>query len=116
MGDYSNYPAGEVDRVAERLASDPKMATLVGKIFENDIGMAIYPRTFTTGMAFDIEHFLSEKLPFGDVKAPTLICHGKIDAGIDFQQAEQAHAGIAGSELHAVENGTHIIAFDPTHP
>ena len=88
MGDYSKYPAGEVDREAARLASDPKMAALVGKIFENDIGIGIYPHTYMTGLAFDIEHFLSEKLPFGDVKAPTLIVHGKIDAGIDFQQAE----------------------------
>ena len=80
------------------------------------MGIAMYPETFTTGLAFDLEHFLSEKLPFENVLAPTLIVHGRKDAGIDFSQAEQAHAGITGSELHVVENGCHILAWDPSHP
>jgi 2,6-dihydroxypseudooxynicotine hydrolase len=52
----------------------------------------------------------------GDVAAPMLLVFGKKDRLIPYQQAEQAHAAIPGSELLMLEEANHGCAdYSPWH-
>ena len=56
---------------------------------------------------------LAKPINYAEIKAPTLIVHGKMDGDIPFSQAEQSSSQIPGAELYAVENGWHVMFLAP---
>lgn len=54
-------------------------------------------------------------LGLASITAPTLLVHGTADGDVPADQSDHALGAIPGSELLAVENGTHVAAWtDPT--
>ena len=51
-----------------------------------------------------------DRMPLEDIKAPTLLVHGKKDEIVPYSHTVDAHTLIPNAELCLVETGTHFLA------
>lgn len=66
------------------------------------------------GLNNDLALFkVADPFPFDGVGCPTLVVHGTADGDVPFEHAERSHREIAGSTLHAVDGGTHLLHLSP---
>ena len=64
------------------------------------------------GIMNDLEYY-KVKIPFDQVKVPCHMIHGDADPDIKYEQAVQAHAGIADSILITQVDSGHGLNYDP---
>ena len=77
---------------------------------------AMWPESWDT-ILVDMEYY-KEKIPFDQIKVPTIMVHGDCDDDINYSNSLNAHKGIEGSILITQKNGSHSCQFhgdDTTH-
>jgi len=70
---------------------------------------ALWPESWDTYMV-DFEYY-EEKIPFDQIKVPTIMVHGDCDDDINYSNSLNAHKGIEGSILITQKNGSHSCQF-----
>ena len=82
----SDYNPEEIQEASTKILNFPENRILMAKMGESGNCAAIYSHSFDT-MLHELEGY-KERVPFEEVKVPTLICHGDRDGDIPFDQAE----------------------------
>jgi pimeloyl-ACP methyl ester carboxylesterase len=102
----STYNAAERDQVANMITNSPEILKLMRQLIY--VGIPFGPRL--TGFRNDLSLLASMgRLPFEEVKCPTLIAHGTADGDVPFSHAEAASTYIPNSQLYKMEGAWHFL-------
>lgn len=111
ISDESSLSGEEFDEHVRYVASDPtkKQFVLDMALTASQVGGR------KAGWDNDVKQFSQSAEPdWGSIGVPTLIVQGSADSDVLPEHSARAHAGIAGSELLTLDNGTHFAFY--THP
>ena len=102
----STYNAAEREHVARMITNSPEILNLLHQLIY--VGIPFGPRL--TGFRNDLSLLASMgRLPFEEVKCPTLVAHGTADGDVPFSHAEAASNYIPNAKLYKMEGAWHFL-------
>jgi len=108
----STYSTDQVKQATERVMNDPGLLNFLKDMTQSSTPWEDRQRGFDNDIEV-IRAIEGEPLPLESVQSPTLIVHGTADDDVPYSVAVQAHERIGESELHTMENASHLLWIDP---